>query len=326
MPAKVAQKTRWFSQGLGIVLGVAVAVLIVEFLQQPLVQDTWRGLAYEPSEKVQEIEEDLELTQTGKRIFAATRPQLEDKDAFNQHCESIGREVSLLGCYANGQIYVYEVTRGNLADSNKVTMAHELLHAAWNRTNAREKERLGVLLKEVQEQNAGWFEEELKAYTEESKIEEVWARAGTKLRDLPEELEEGYRKYFRNRLKIVEFYESYQAPFLELQERNKTLKEEILAMKTKISKEREQYLKEMEELDQKIEEFNQCAEQTGCFTTAEFERKRKELTAEKERLEQVRENLNERIEKNNAKVVEYQENQLALGELTEAMNSRVDNI
>lgn len=326
MPARAERKVKWLCQGLGMVLGVAVALLIVELFQQPLVQDTWRGLWYEPDEKVQAIEEDLELTGAGKRIFAATHPALEDKDSFNEHCESYNREVSLLGCYVDGEIHVYEVTRENLTDSNKVTMAHELLHAAWERTNANEKEEIKKLLEGVRQENEAWFEEELKAYTDESKMEEIWTRAGTKLRNLPEELEKAYGKYFQDRARIVGFYESYQAPFKELQARNEQLKTEILTTKDQIATEREEYLAAMAELDTAIDDFNACADETGCFTTSEFQRERERLVTERERLEQVREELNVRIDENNAKVVEYQENQLALGELADAMNSKVEGI
>ncbi len=326
MPARAERKAKWLCQGLGAVLGVAVALLIVEFLQQPLVQDTWRGLWYEPNEKVQLIEDDLLLTGTGKRIFAATHPTLEDKDSFNEHCESYNREVSLLGCYVDGEIHVYEITREGLTDSNKVTMAHELLHAVWERTSAGEKEKIKKLLEGVRQENEAWFEEELKTYTDESKLEEIWTRAGTKLRDLPEELERAYAKYFQNRMQIVEFYENYQAPFKELQARNEKLKAEILAAKDQITLEREAYLAAMTELDEAIDKFNECADETGCFTADEFQHERERLVSERERLEQVREELNMRIEKNNAKVAEYQENQLALGELADAMNSKVEGI
>lgn len=309
-----------------MVLGIAVALLIVEIFQQPLVQDTWKGLWYESDEKVQAIEEDLLLTGTGKRIFRATYPALEDKETFNQSCESHNREVSLLGCYVDGKIHVYEITREDLTDSNKVTMAHELLHAVWERMGKGEKDRIKELLEEVRKDNEEWFETELKTYTDESKMEEIWTRAGTKLRDLPEELEKAYAKYFQNRVQIVEFYESYQAPFKELQEKNEKLKAEILATKEKIAQGRDKYTADLEVLDEEIEKFNDCAERMGCFTTSEFQRERERLTAEKERLEQVRDELNRQIEQNNAKVIEYQENQLALGELADAMNSQVDNI
>jgi len=326
MPAKAEKKLRWVSQGLGVVLGIAIALLIVEFLQQPLVQDTWKGLWYEPGEKIQAIEQDLALTRTEKRVFRATSPTLLDKDAFNEHCENHKKEVSLLGCYSSGKIYVYEITREDLASSNKVTMAHELLHAAWERTNSGEKKRIEKLLNGVYEEHKAWFDTELKTYTDESRMEEIWTRAGTKLRNLPEELEQSYAKYFQDRSKIVEFYESYQAPFEALQARNEKLKTEILAKKEQIATEREKYLAAASKLDEEIEKFNQCADEIGCFTTSEFEQERARLTAEKEHLETRRDELNSEIEANNAKVVEYQENQMALGELSEAMDSRVDNI
>ena len=326
MPAPADKRTKWLGQGLAVILGVAIALLLVEVWNRPLVQDTWKGLWYEPDAKVAATRADLALTAAGERIFAATQPTLEDKDAFNEHCESQNREVSLLGCYVNGRIYVYEVLREGLTDSNKVTLAHELLHAAWDRMGKSEKARVSELLEDVRAANAEWFKTELASYNEEAKIEEVWTRAGTKLKDLPEELEQAYAKYFQERARIVAFYESYQAPFQELQKRNEKLQTEILATKAEIVTERANYAASVAELDAEIERFNQCADAAGCFEAREFEQEREKLMAEKARLEQRREEINEKIERNNRKVIEYQENQLALGELVEAMNSQIDNI
>ncbi len=325
MPVKVEkQKGQVAGQVLAALLGIVVALGIVQILQSYYVQDTWKGLWYEPEEKIEAIEEALELTGSGKRIFRATQPTIENREDFNEHCKNQRMEVSLLGCYTGGKMYVYEITREQLIDSNKVTAAHELLHAAWERLSDRERTDVARMLEEVKEQNAEWLEQELQTYAEEDKLEEMYTRVGTKLAEIPEQLEEHYRKYFLNRQKIVAYYDKTQEPFEELQEKNDRLRTEIFAIKAEIAKERDAYLVEVTNLDDEIEEFNACAAEVGCFTAEAFVARRTELAEKQTQLNQRRINLNNKIEENNARVEEYQKNQAELGELNEAMDSRIE--
>lgn len=311
-----------------LAIGLAAIIAGIYFVGQIWpVRDFFSGISYHPDNKTQEIQDSLELTDVGKRILAATQPTLEASTAFNYHCDSHKSDVSLLGCYADGKIYVYEITKSEIADSNKVTLAHELLHAVWERTNDSEKARITKLLKEVKETNREFFATELASYTEDEQLEEVYTRAGTKLRNLPNELEEHYARYFKNRTKIVDYYESYQAPFRKLQDENKELEIVIMATKSEIAKEREAYLAAEAELEVRIETFNSCANQAGCFHTREdFERERSEIIKAQEALELTRKELNDKIDKNNARVELFRENQLALGELSNAMNSNMEEV
>lgn len=310
-----------------VVLVTAVLVAVNFVVQSRTVQDVFAGMWYWPSAQIEAMAEDLALTGAGKRILKATQPAVEGRESFNEHCDSHRTELSLLGCYTEGKIYVYEITEERLAASNKVTLAHELLHAAWERMGAGEREEIRELLAEVQRENAEWFETELAAYGEQEKVEEVWTRAGTKLRELPERLEEKYARYFQERAKIVGFYEEYQAPFRELQARNTELREKILTMKTEIERERAEYLAAVEALDAEVAEFNQCAETAGCFAgDSEFETRRAELESERARLMTERERLNAKIDENNARVEEYEANQVMLGELNDAMNSNAERV
>ena len=84
----------------------------------------------------------------------ATQPVLEARESFNEHCDSHKTELSLLGCYTEGKIYVYEITEERLSASNKVTLAHELLHAAWERMGASEREEIREMLARVPSRSA----------------------------------------------------------------------------------------------------------------------------------------------------------------------------
>ncbi len=310
--------------GWGLVLLIVVGFWAV---RQPSVRDLWLGMGYQADEKVKRIEDDLELTTSAQRIFAATRPSLEGKEEFNTHCENRGGEVSLLGCYTGGRIYVYEITDEQLATANEVTMAHELLHAVWERLGDGEREMLSELLEKLYEDKRDWFDDELTAYSEAEKIEEIYARAGTKLKELPEGLEKHYTKFFQNRGKIVQAYEDYETPFLALKVELTELAATIERVNGEIENERAVYLADVERLDAEIGQFNDCADTAGCFASqSEFEGRRAVLAGRKDALEDVREGLNQKITANNERIDNYRERQMVLGELNDAMDSRLSEI
>lgn len=305
---------------------VVLVVVLSWALDQAVVSDIWKGFAYSPDETMQAIEESLELTGAGKRIFAATLPVVEGASGFNEHCGAHDDDVSVLGCYADGQIYIYRITDEQLALANNVTAAHELLHATWDRMKEGEREEVKGWLNEVLEQNREWFEEELETYDEEDYIEEVYTRAGTKLAELPEELEKHYAKYFKNRARIVEMYKEYEAPFEKLRNEISELYDEIERVRVEIEDEREQYLRDVDVLDAKIDQFNACANTVNCFTTETFNAERAGLVAEREELEARRAQLNLKIDENNERINEYMSRQDALGGLYELMDSNMERV
>lgn len=305
---------------------IVVVVVLGEVIRQPVMQDYMRGWAYRPDAAMQEIEAALELTHTGRRIFAATQPVVESASGFNEHCGEHDDDVSVLGCYADGQIYIYRITDEQLASANKVTAAHELLHAVWERMRDGEKDEVEGWLSEVRRQNAAWFADELETYDEEDEIEEIYTRAGTKLAELPQGLEEHYAKYFQNRGRIVEMYRTYEAPFEKLRSEMSELYDEIERVRVEIETEREGYLREVDELEVRVERFNACANTMGCFTEAEFAEQRGELVAQREALEARRAALNQKIDENNARIDQYVGLQEKLGGLYDLMDSNMERV
>ena len=235
--------------------------------------------------------------------------------------------MSLLGCYTDGRIYIYEIELAQLASANKVTAAHELLHAAWERMGKSERRAVSELLEQLYQEQREWFDDELEVYDGDERLEEIYARAGTKLKDLPAELETHYAKYFQNRLKIVQFYQDYEAPFLALRSEMEDLAEQINLIAAEIEAERVKYLQDLEELEAQINRFNACANRVGCFTDeAEFARQRGTLLVGQVSLEQRREELNEKITVNNQRIENYRVRQEELGELSSAMNSNIEPV
>lgn len=307
---------------------IAIVVVVIVsgwVMRQPIVWDFWMGLGYEPSLQAEAIRDELDLTDKGKRIFAATRPEVEASEDFNEHCDSHDTDVSLLGCYTEGKIYVYEITTEQLVAANKVTMAHELLHAVWERMGTWERSEVEKMLDEVYAANREWFDAELDPYDRDEWLEEIYTRTGTKLEELPEELEAHYAKIFRSRKKIVEFYREYEAPFVKLREEIEELEEKIEKIKQEIERDKKVYMERVGELDGKIDRFNTCADTAGCFSSqAEFTRQRNTLVVEKEELEKMRDELNTKITENNQRIADYRDKQTVLGELGDAMNSNIE--
>ncbi len=327
MSEQAIEKERRGAEKFWTVFAIVAVVGACFAVQQPVVQDIWKGWGYEPSAEMAAIQESLILTGTGERIFKATQPALEDKTAFNEHCETRDDDISLLGCYTNGRIYVYGIQNEELKLANNVTTAHELLHAAWERMGERERAEVSDLLRQVQAENAEWFREELEAYEDTEKLEEVYTRAATKLRNLPEKLEEHYRKYFAERQKIVEYHEKYQEPFNKLQKELQELETKIMTESEAIKARRTEYDAKLAALDGQIDEFNRCANAAGCFTSeAEFNRRRGNLLAEQSEVEEMRSSINQQIDDNNARIEQYNTLQGEMGELNDAMNSHTEKL
>lgn len=323
----VAKKKQNFWNDWGFVLAFLVIALALLSTQITFIQDLISGWGFEMSPKMAEIESDLGLTSTGRRILLATRPIVEsDAEKFNEYCyHDTAENVSVLGCYANGNIYAYEITHEQLVDENNVTVAHELLHAAWERTSESEREKIKVWLNEVYAANQAWFDEQLESYQEEARIEEIYTRAGTRLAELPPELEVHYGKYFENRAQIVEYHQNYEAPFKELTAEIETLHEQIKTARAENDAKRTAYRQGIKDLNERIRIFNNCANTAGCFTSdAQFQRQRQALDAEQTRLEAERVELNQQIDENNARIREYENLRTSLGELNQAVDSRIE--
>lgn len=217
-------------------LAVLVACVMIPRINWRYIGDWFDARGYEPSSEMAAIESRLGLTDYASTIFAATAPVLEDNANFNQHCESFDAEISVVGCYTNDTIYLYDIdTEGNgLAGILESTAAHELLHAVWARLDASQQAEIQPLLDEVYEANRGQLGDELALYDEAARSEELYARAATEVRDLPEALESHYARIFTDQDALVDFYDAYKATFAEMQAEIDALSAQMEALNTEI--------------------------------------------------------------------------------------------
>lgn len=327
MPVAVKKKSFW-REGWPWLAAAALVLVTYLVVWNTAFQDFLAGWGYEPTAAVAEIETELSLTDEGRRIFRAVRPELEAAGTFYEHCYQGGEEYNVLGCYApsDDRIYVYEVDLETLDTANSATMAHELLHAVWERLDEGKRATLTAALEKVAaERKAELGDDTLGYYSDENLATELFARAGTELLDLPEVLEQAYGRIFRDRAQIVALYTAYRAPFVKLQNEMAELRAQIMRVKDEIEAGRLAYQTRYTTLSAQIRQFNNCASTAGCFRSdAEFSRRRSALEQEQTALENLRVALNQQIDENNARIDRYNELDEELGSLNNALDAKLE--
>ncbi len=207
-------------------------ILLVGFLTLLAISQRWniydfaRAQSYQPSQQELELGTQLNLTPRGSTILKASKPRLASKEELNLNCPTTKYEhANVLGCYSNRDIYVLDVQSADLAGVKEVTLAHELLHAVFERLSHKDQTRIAELLSQFQNSITDKnVLETIQKYQEAlgddklSLSNEVFAVVGTEVPKLSSELEDFYGIYFSDRAKIVQFYQNYSAVFNKLQQ------------------------------------------------------------------------------------------------------------
>ena len=314
---------------LSLVIKLLVVALIVGLgtfaaLNYQFIADTFSGLGFKPEGEMANIKTSLDLNGTGERIFNASHPVLEAREKFNEDCNSHEAGTSVLGCYTNRTIYIYDINSDELKGIKESTTAHELLHAAWARLSQGEKDRLGESLNKIYEDEKyhKLLDADLKNYDEKDRLDELHSRIGTEIKSLPDELEEHYAEYFKDQDKIVGFYDSYIKPFNELKAQIEALSKAITDLRNSINSKSTEYESRANSLNLEISEFNSCANTLNCFSSqSAFYGRRGELVAEQEAVNALYAETDALIKDYNAKVAEYNANILKNQSLENLINS-----
>jgi len=308
--------------GRWVFLLVLVAVVVAIVLNREWIYDYYRGMTYQPTSEMSRIRGALTLTDRGEFLFNASQPVLSGSDEFNAHCRGDGVEIAVLGCYTEGNIYVYNITDAELDGVRELTAAHELLHAVFARMGEEKKAELKPVLEQVYKQNLDILEEDIGTYTTTEQFEELYVRAGTEVANLPPTLEKHYAEIFKNQDAVVAYYDKYNGVFRTLQAEMDALTEEMEAMNTEIAQKTNEYERRVRQLDADIVSFNSCAEVAGCFgSEEEFQVQRAELVAEQTALEGLYDEISGLINTYNAKVEVYNADVMHGKKLNNVINS-----
>ena len=309
------------------VLVAVMAATVAVFLNRVYLRDLISALSYEEPAEVSKIKENLDLTDGGDLILRASHTMLESEQDFNRNCKSYSVEMAVTGCYDGSYIHVYEINYEDLDGIVESTMAHELLHAVWDRMDSGERNRIGGLLQQVYK-DARYTEKlssDLGIYGADDFLDELHSRVGTEFKDLPNDLEKHYARYFSDQDRVVSFYEKYNVKFKKLETERKNLELELKSLKNDIESKSQQYKSASEDLTERILSFNQCASEIGCFQiNSEFYSQRNQLLGEQNELNALYDRLMGLVEKYNELVEKYNNNILCNQELFNMMNSNIE--
>lgn len=294
----------------------------------PLLQDASRALSYQPPVEVKDVASQLELTNRGKFIFEASQPAVLNAKQFNASCSRQQRTSLILGCYTNRQIFIYNVTDSQLEGVKEVTAAHELLHAAYERTNSRSRDSLIPMLSQVyQEIKSPEIEKRMTYYGEfeaEEWFNELHSIIGTEVLELPESLEEHYGLYFKNRQQIVRLHEKYQAAFRRIEDKIVAAEAQLKAMKPLIDKESSDLQRETKDYARKQAQLRAESSQldrTSQPQVDQYNLRVNQLNGWRAELISRNSRLNQQIAKYNSLVKEIDNLNLSGRKLTESLDS-----
>ncbi len=223
--------------GATISIGIFGAGLFALFNQQAI-YDWWRLKDYAPPATVVTLANETTMLDNSRRLFYVNHPLLADKDSFNDYCPE-GEQTIVLGCFIqSGGIYLLDVTDDRLRGVEQVTAAHEMLHAAYDRLNNKEREQVDAMTSRA---FALVTDERIRATIELYRKEdasvvpnELHSILGTEVRSLPTDLEEYYRKYFSDRSQVVSYSEQYEQAFTERRNQIKAYDVELTSLKQRI--------------------------------------------------------------------------------------------
>ncbi|HLB66738.1 MAG TPA: hypothetical protein VJJ78_04055 [Candidatus Saccharimonadales bacterium] len=216
------------------VLGLALLV----WTQKQAIYDWYKLQGYNPPNAVAQLATDTTMVSSARRLFYVHRPNIDDKIDFNQHCPTQEQTI-ILGCYIkNHSIYIFNVTDNRLNGVREVTAAHELLHAAYDRLSDDELKSVSSLLKQAyNELDNERIKKNIAAYRRAGAdiLNELHSILGTEVRNLPEELDNYYSRYFNNRLRVVELSENYESNFTNIKQQAVKLEAKIKRLQVQIN-------------------------------------------------------------------------------------------
>lgn len=283
-------------------------------LQRQALYDWARLRDYQPPPAIAQLATDTTMTEPARRLFYVYHPQLDDRDAFNQNCTHMDEQTIVLGCYVphNG-IYLFDVNDPRLQGVEQVTAAHELLHAAYDRLDTEERDRIDRLtqltLEHLNNERIKTTVENYRKRDPSIVPNELHSILATEVRDLPPELEQYYQQYFKNRAQIVAYSEKYESILTARRNRAATLEIEITGLKSEI----EQLEATLTSLRKGLQDDRPTVD-----TQEEVEAYNARVSSYNS---QVRE-LNHLIDRHNRLVEEYKTNAVEQQELFKALNSR----
>lgn len=311
-------------------IGFVVSLLILiasawVILNRDYIKDLTTFWSYTPSSQIESISSRAGLSDKGKFYLYASLAEVQDSEDFNRNCQRQEDKNAILGCYVGNRIYIYDVDNSELDGIKEVTAAHEMLHAAWQRTSEPEKQRVGKLL--IEAYNANKTDElaaRMDYYSRNEvgeEINELHSIIGTEIRTLSSELEKYYAKFFVNRGQVVALYDKYHRVFSELETKAKVLYDELTQLEKDYLSMESSYDAKVSKLNQDIVDFNKRADSGDFDSVAAFNYERSKLAKRISDIKLEEQAIEKKYSQYELKYDEYQ----ALAVKSETLNKSIDS-
>lgn len=295
------------------------------FLNRQFVYDNFVVWQFKPADEVRALAVESSMTQKAQFYFYASKPEINDRAAFNANCTSSDEQTVVLGCYAAQRIYVFDVDDERLEGIKEVTAAHEMLHAAYERLGSKERERVNLLI-----------EAQLKSVTDEriqkliaayertepgEKLNELHSIFATEVADISDELEAYYSQYFTDRAGLVKLSQQYEAVFSTIKAQQEALVAELNELAQKINSGTESYNQQTEQFNEDVKTFNAKASGGGYTSVGAFNADRAKLVARQDSLAALRASVDADITLYNQKMKELE----SINGQAEQLNQSIDS-
>lgn len=298
--------------------------MIIIFRQRIIDQiSIWQ---FTPSDEIVALVDRIKFSDEGKFYFYTSHPELESAADFNKSCNRIESTTSILGCFNNFKIYIYNVTDTRLDGIREVTASHEMLHAVYQRLSQNEKTELNKLLENEYEKlsNDSSFVELIAFYEKTEpgeRYNELFSVVGTTVADLDSELRVYYDKYFSDRQTIVAYNNKYNGVFKDLSDQASSLATTLNTLSETISTNSEKYNADVEILNDDIDSFNERAELGNFKSLSQFYSERSIIEARVDAINLTRQSINEDINTYNSTLVNYNSIALESQQLYDSIDS-----
>ncbi len=221
-----------------------IALPVVGFWQHQSIFDWYKLRGYSPPAAIANLATADTMTDKSRRIFYVNHPQLvQDSSSFRQDC-TVTEQTIVLGCYHPDQqgVFVYDVKDSRLSGIEEVTSAHEMLHAAYDRLSSGDRKAVDKMLNDYYQNDLHdqRILDTINAYkkTEPNDVvNEMHSIFGTEIKDLPPELEDYYKQYFKDRSVVVAQSQRYENEFTSRAAHASQIESQVKTLKSKIDSE-----------------------------------------------------------------------------------------
>lgn len=307
---KAKKKSIIWSVIKSILMILLIFIGTVAYLNRQYIIDKVVVARFVPSSGVIALADKSGMNSYGKFLYLASQPSLDAADRFNQNCQKTETTTSILGCYNNGRIYIFNVTDPQLSGVSEVTATHEMLHAAYDRLTQYDKDKINILLdseyiKLISDKS---FAEKMAFYdrTEAGQRDnELHSVIGTEIALISPELETYYSKYFSNRQAVVGLNAEYIGVFKSLEDKATDLKNQMDNLIISINTRSDQYKESVQSLNEDITAFNNSANDDQFLTQAQFDYQRSLLSDRISAINSNQQDINADIGQYNLIMAEY---------------------